>query len=142
MAKEELYMEINVTGLSVNIFVPESKAALEYYKKVFDAKEMETYFDGEPGENAARFSIGVYNFAMADENIKNGSKSPLTLGGVTACIQLYVDDIETIINKAVKEGGTIGAPCSKEAPIIEMPDGTRFCNMIDPFGHVWSISKK
>jgi hypothetical protein len=60
---------------------------------------METYFDGELGKNAANFSIGVYNFVMADENIKNGTKSPLTLGGVKACIQLYVDDIETIIKK-------------------------------------------
>ena len=135
-------MDKGIKGLSVNIFVPDSQTALRYYKKVFGAHIIKTYFNGKPGENGARFSIGEYLFAMADENKTFGSKSPNTLGGVSACIQLFVETIETIVDAAVKEGGTISAPCTNAQPIIETPEGMKFCNITDPFGHVWSISKK
>jgi uncharacterized glyoxalase superfamily protein PhnB len=134
-------MSKGITGLSVNIFVPDSRIALRYYEKVFEAKTIKTYFTGKLGENAARFLIGEYLFAMADENKELGSKSPKALGGVSACIQLFVEDIEAIVNIAVNEGAKISAPCTEEKAILETPEGVKFCNITDPFGHVWSISK-
>ena len=135
-------MDKGIIGLSVNIFVPDSQIALKYYEKALGAKIIKTYFNGKTGENGARFSIGEYLFAMADENKTSGSKSPKTLGGVSACIQLFVENIEAVIDSAVEAGGIISAPCTKEKPIIETREEMKFCNITDPFGHVWSISKK
>jgi uncharacterized glyoxalase superfamily protein PhnB len=132
-----------VTGLSVNLFVADSEAALRYYQNAFGAQCTEEHFSGRArGEKSAHFTIGAFHFAMADENPARGSKSPLALGGVSACIQLYVRDLDAAVNRALTAGGTVSAPCTVERPIMEIPDGTRFCNITDPFGHVWSLSAR
>ena len=134
-------MEHNITGLSVNMFVSNSEKALEYYTSVFGAKIITARLGGECGENNGLFTIGDYKFAVADENIQYGSKSPTTLGGVTVCIQLFVRDIKAVLSKALEKGGEIVAPSTKDTPIVEMDGGVQFCNIVDPFGHVWSITK-
>ncbi len=119
------------------MFVSNSEDALHLYEKIFNAKGLSVSFEGiKVGEKNARFSIGESLFALADENKELGSKSPLTLGGTSICIQLMVADVEKIIDRAVQEG------CVVEMPIITLPHGIKVGNIKDPFGYIWSISKE
>lgn len=128
--------------ISVNMFVADSKKALAYYEIAFGAISSKTAFDSAKGERTAKFYIGPDRFAIADENPAWGSKSPLTLGSAPLCIQLFVNDVEKAANQALTAGGTVAAPGTVEQPIFITPDGTHCCNIIDPFGFIWSISKE
>ena len=128
--------------ISVNIFVSDSEKAMEFYAKAFGAKAEKTYFDRPIGEKGASFFINEARFAMVDENAKWGSKSPKTLGGAPLCIQLYVDKIEEVIECALNCGAVISAPGTAEKPIFTTPQGIVCCNITDPFGFIWSVSKK
>lgn len=128
-------------SISVNMFVSDSEKALYFYEKVFGAICMEKNTDAPKGERSARYRIGSGLFAIADENSAWGSRSPLTLGGSPVCIQLFVDDVEQIMQGALKEGAVYMSPSTIETPVLTMPGGIRFGNILDPFGYVWSISK-
>lgn len=128
--------------ISVNLFVPDSKKAFEYYKQVFDARLVTSNFEQQLGYNNCLFTIGNDNFALADENIEWGSKSAITLGQAPLCIQLYLDDINGTIDKALEYGGQFEAPSTAKDRIIKMPNGMEFCNFKDPFNFVWTITKK
>jgi uncharacterized glyoxalase superfamily protein PhnB len=62
------------------------------------------------------------------------TRSPATLGGASAGIHLYVSDCDSLYNQALGAGAT-----STMAP-ENMFWGDRMSQVVDPFGHVWSIS--
>lgn len=128
--------------ISVNMFVPNSKVAFSFYKKVFNAVALHTMFEAPIGERNAKFKINDSLFAIADENLNWGSKSPITLGGVPMCIQLFVDDVQKYVNQAVIAGCKIVPPGTDNDPIFATPDGLICSNLCDPFGFIWSITNK
>ena len=128
--------------VSINIFVPDCRKALTFYQQAFGAVAVKTQFEGKPGDRFAAFTIGTDRFAMADENPAWGSKSPLTLGAAPLCIQLFVDDVKAAADKALVAGARVVAPGTKDEPVFVLPDGTQCCNVSDPFGFVWSISRE
>ena len=127
--------------ISVNLFVPDSAVAIKFYNKAFGAISYNENLHAAKGERHTCFRIEQDTFALADENQTLGSKSPITLGGVPICIQLFVDDVETCIQSALQAGAKLIAPSTSDVPILSMPDGVVFGNVVDPFGFVWSISK-
>ena len=145
---------------SVNIFVPDCETALEFYRVAFGANVVSKNFGVGLGAKSARFKIGECNFAMADENPDWGSKSPLSLGGVSMCLQVELDDIlewevtptnctpklvsgiEKCMQKVLEMGGNVVAPSTPQKPIVGAQGGVEFCNIKDPFGFVWSICRK
>ncbi|MCL2609693.1 MAG: VOC family protein [Treponema sp.] len=128
--------------VSINLFVPDSREAMDFYRRAFGAVAVRTHFEGSQGERAARFTIGQDRFAMADENARWGAKSPLTLGGAPLCIQLFVEDVRVAAERALNAGGKVVAPGTEGQPLFTTPDGTECCNVADPFGFVWSISRE
>jgi len=128
--------------LSVNLFVPDCVTALAFYEVVFGATGFDAQLDKVKGERNVRFRIGDDLFALADENPAWGSKSPITLGGVAGCLQLFVPDVDAVMKLALENGGSLMAPSTQAAPIITTPTGVQFCNIQDPAGHVWTISSE
>jgi len=122
------------------MFVPDSKEAMDFYARAFCAVSELTVFDKEKGQNSAKFSIGTDLFAIADENWDWGSKSPLTLGGVPFCIQLFVNDVRKASARAINSGAKVVAPGTDEQAIFTVHN-TECCNVIDPFGFIWSLSE-
>ena len=56
--------------------------------------------------------------------------------GVTTLIGLFVDDVDTVINKALQAGATLLSPAQN------YDYGYRQGNIQDPFGHQWIIEMK
>lgn len=126
-------MSISIEKVSINLFVSDTEEALNFYEKVFDAKKIELNLT-EPIKSG-RFSIGQSLFALADEQPKQGGKSPLTLHGTPFCIQIICSSVEELLDKALKAG------CTLEMPITIIPDQFKVANIKDPFGFIWSISE-
>jgi PhnB protein len=114
--------------------VDDAAEAIEYYKKVFGAKERSRMDapDGRIGH--AELEIGDSVLMLADAFPQFATRPPSELGGTSASIFMYVEDVDAVVKKAVDAGGTT---------TMEVADqfwGDRFGSVKDPFGHVWSIA--
>ena len=108
--------------------------AIDFYKKAFGAVELFCMDapDGRVGH--AEIRIGNSPIMLADEFPEIGAKSPETLGGSPVSILLYVEDVDTLFNRAVAAGAKVLRPVTNQFY------GDRSGGLIDPFGHSWHIS--
>jgi PhnB protein len=114
--------------------VDNAAKAIEYYKKAFGANErvrMNTP-DGKIGH--AELEIGDSLIMLADPFPQATTRSPKELGGTSASVFMYVEDVDAVVKRAVDQGATV---------TMEVADqfwGDRFGSVTDPFGHSWSIA--
>jgi PhnB protein len=114
--------------------VDDAAKAIEYYKKAFGAKER-VRMDAPGGKiGHAELQIGDSLVMLADSFPQSSTKPPKELGGTTASVFLYVEDVDKVVEKAVDEGATV---------TMEVADqfwGDRFGSIQDPFGHSWALA--
>ena len=121
-------------SITPSIIVSNSKEAIEFYKKVFDAKEIYQFPTPEGKTMHAMIQIGDSIVMMADEFPKMGTRSPLIVGGTSTTIHLYVEDADKVYNQAIKAGAT------PTMPLMDAFWGDRYGMLVDPFGHSWGIA--
>jgi len=115
------------------LIVRNAAAALDFYKKAFNAVEL-MRFPGPGGKIMhAEVKIGDSPVMLADEMPEEGHVGPQTLGGVGVSMMLYVEDVDTRFAQAIAAGATI------KRPVQDQFYGDRTGTLVDPFGHVWSI---
>ncbi|MEO6301831.1 MAG: VOC family protein, partial [Bacteroidia bacterium] len=81
--------------------------AIEFYKKVFSAKEIGRITTAGNKIGHAELEIGDSQFMIAEEMPEWGNKSPKTLGGSPVSICLYVEDVDAVFDSAIAAGATI-----------------------------------
>ena len=111
-----------------------ASAAIEFYGKVFGAKERMRMPapDGRIGH--AELEIGDSLVMLSDEYPEMGHRGPKTIGGTPVTISVYVEDVDDAFERAVSSGAT---------SVREVEDqfyGDRTGTFEDPFGHRWSIA--
>jgi PhnB protein len=107
--------------------------AIDFYKQAFGATEL-MRFPGPGGSiGHAEIKIGDSAIMLADEVPQMGYRSPATLGGSPVSIMLYVQDVDKVVDRAVKAGAKL------ERPVADQFYGDRNGTIQDPFGHVWTI---
>jgi PhnB protein len=108
--------------------------AIEYYKKAFGAKER-VRMDAPGGKiGHAELEIGDALVMLSDPFPQATTRSPKELGGTSAGVFMYVEDVDAVVKQAVDAGATV---------TMEVADqfwGDRFGSVQDPFGHLWSIA--
>jgi PhnB protein len=108
--------------------------AIDFYKKVFGATEL-MRFAGPGGTiGHAEIKIGDSPIMLADEHPQMGYRSPASLGGTPVSIMLYVDDVDKVVDGAVKAGANL------ERAVADQFYGDRNGTIHDPYGHVWTIA--
>ncbi len=117
-----------------SLVVSNSKEAIEFYKKAFDANEIYQFPAPDGSIMHAMIQIGDSYVMMSDEMAAMGCKSPTTIGGTAVTLHLYVEDADKIFNQAVEAGATV------TMPIMDAFWGDRFGTVLDPFGHSWAIA--
>lgn len=114
--------------------VNDAARALDFYKRAFGAREI-ARMDGPNGKiGHAEIKIGDSVVMLADEMPGSGTRSPQSLGGTTAGIMLYVENVDSAFNQAVSAGAQV------EAQLADMFWGDRYGRLRDPFGHSWSLA--
>jgi len=108
--------------------------AIEFYKKAFGASELMRM--PAPGGTIghAEIKIGDSPIMLADEHPEMGYKGPQSLGGSPVSLMIYVDDVDTVFDRAVAAGASV-----KEA-VSDKFYGDRIGTLTDPFGHVWHVA--
>ena len=108
-------------------------AAIEFYKKAFNATEM-ARLPGPQGKIMhSMIRIGDSPVMIVDEFPELKSLGPTALKGTPVTIHLYVEDVDTFFKRAVSAGAKI------TMPVDDMFWGDRYGQLEDPFGHRWSI---
>jgi PhnB protein len=114
--------------------VDDAAQAIEYYKKVFGAQERVRMDAPEGKIGHAELQIGDSMVMLADSFPQSATRPPKELGGTSASVFMYVEDVDAVVKQAVEAGATI---------TMEVADqfwGDRFGSVQDPFGHSWSIA--
>lgn len=115
------------------LFIREAAKAIEFYKKVFSAKEaMRMEHGGKIGH--AELKIGDAKVMLADECPEMKGYSPEHVGGTPVGIHLYVKNVDAVMDIAEKAGAKILRPAET------MFYGDRCGTIEDPFGHRWFVS--
>lgn len=120
---------------TICLTLKDSSAAIEFYKKVFDAQELFRML-GPDGKKVmhAEIRIGDSIIMLSDEFPQMNYRSPQSIGGSGSGIYLYTDDVDTTLKNAAVNGAKITMPAT------DMFWGDRMGSMEDPFGHVWSVA--
>ena len=119
--------------LTPSLTVQGVDAAVDFYVKVFGAEKVFT-LTGPDGKTVhAQLKFGDSVVMVDEENVAQGQKSPLTLGGTPATLVLYVDDADAVFATAV------GAGAKETLPLEEQFWGDKWGEVLDPTGHRWAI---
>lgn len=120
--------------LTPYIAVDDAAKAIEFYERAFGAKER-SRMPGPDGRIAhAEVVIGDSVFMLSDPFPQATVKPPSQVGGTTAGLFMYVQDVDAAYRRAVEAGAT------ETMPPENMFWGDRFGTVTDPFGHAWQIA--
>jgi PhnB protein len=112
----------------------DASKAIDFYKEAFGAKER-VRMEAPGGKiGHAEIEIGDSLVMLSDAFPQGSSAPPRELGGTTAGVFLYVEDVDAAFKQAVDAGATV---------TMELADqfwGDRFGTVKDPFGHSWSMA--
>ena len=114
--------------------VDNAAEAIDFYRRAFGAKER-VRMPG-PGDTVmhAELEIGDSHVMLSDPFPQASTTPPKELGGTSASVFMYVEDIDSVYKQAVDAGAT---------SLMEPDDmfwGDRFGSVQDPFGHSWTIA--
>jgi len=119
------------------LIVADADAAIRFYTEVFGATERMRMGGGpdqqEEKVGHAELQIGDGLIMLADEFPDLGILGPVSVGGTPVTISLYVDDVDATVDAAVSAGATL------VRPVETMFYGDRTGQIIDPWGHRWSL---
>jgi PhnB protein len=120
--------------LTPYLTLDDATEAIEFYKDAFGAEER-VRMEAPGGKiGHAELQIGDSILMLADAFPHSTSRAPRELGGTTAGVFLYVDDVDAVVKSAVKAGAQVAQE------VEDMFWGDRFGSVKDPFGHIWSIA--
>jgi PhnB protein len=121
--------------LTPHLTVKGADQAIEFYKNAFGAEEI-ARMPGPDGKSImhAELKIGDSRLFLCDEYPEMGSKGPQGLGGTPVTLHVYVEDADSFFNQAVAAGAQVNMP------LEDMFWGDRYGQVIDPFGHRWSVA--
>ena len=114
--------------------VDDAAKAIEYYKTAFGAEER-VRMDAPGGKiGHAEIEIGDSLIMLSDPFPESSSTPPKELGGSTASVFLYVEDVDAVVQRAVEAGAIV------KTDVEDQFWGDRFGTIEDPFGHIWSVA--
>jgi PhnB protein len=120
-------------SLTPNLICRNAVAAIDFYKKVFGATEIER-FPGPDGKVMhAELKIGDSVIFVSDAmgqvaaGAGPGVSNPMYL-------HLYVQDADAVFNRAVTAGARV------DMPLQNMFWGDRYGKLTDPFGQQWGVA--
>jgi PhnB protein len=113
-----------------------AEQAIAFYEQAFGAKERGRMQSPDGKIAHAELEIGDSVVMLSDPFPQFSTSPPTELGGTSASVMMYVEDVDAVVEQAVKAGATL------EREVEDQFWGDRFGAVVDPFGHVWSIATR
>lgn len=119
--------------ISLMLAVPDAPAAAAWYAEALGATELWTL------GSVVGLEVGGAPLFLAEPE-RNGWETPAELGTTTVRVEVFVDDPDAFVARAVEAGaaGSVDA-----VRVHEMPWGRhRQGGFVDPFGHRWLVGDR
>jgi PhnB protein len=123
----------NYPQLTPAIAVRDGAAAITFYQKALGAKVRMCMKDPSGKVAHAELEIGTGLLMLADK-FEGYNHTPDDLKASTVTFNLYVEDVDAAVARAVEQGATL------LFPVKDQFYGDRSGRVRDPFGHVWILS--
>ena len=125
--------QFNTPVISLMLAVPDAQAAVEWYKRAMGAIVLWSL------GSVAGLEIEGAPFFLA-EPARNGWNSPKEIGTTTVRVELFCDDPDTVIKRALEAGATGSLEDIRDH---QAPWGIhRQGHFTDPFGHLWLVGDR
>jgi uncharacterized glyoxalase superfamily protein PhnB len=111
--------------------------AIRFYIRAFGASEL--YRNLAPDGKSimhAELMLGDSRFLLHDEFPDAGELSPLSYGGTSIKLHLYIPDVDDRFQRAIDAGAEV------LMPVQDCFWGDRYGILRDPFGHRWSLATR
>ena len=108
--------------------------ALAFYQKAFGAVETMRLMMPNGGVGHAEIKIGDAVVMLSDEFPQMGIFGPVTLGGSSVGVAIYMENVDAAFARAVAAGAEV------TQPVADQFYGDRSGQLRDPFGHIWTFS--
>jgi PhnB protein len=117
--------------ITPHIVVRDAARAAEWYIEALGAEERSRI--PVPGDKlmSVEFRFGHSALMVADEFPEMGVLSPQSVGGTSTVLNLYVEDVDALWERAVEAGAEV------LHPLGDTFWGDRHGQITDPFGHRW-----
>jgi PhnB protein len=120
--------------LTPDLVVKDVSRAIYFYTKAFNAQEI-FRFAGEDGKVLhAEIKIGDSRLMLCAECSERRNLSPSSLNGNTGALYLYVKNVDSAFDQAVKAG------CKVLQGVSDMFWGDRCGELLDLSGHRWMVA--
>lgn len=116
------------------LIVNNAAEAIQFYKKIFGAKEVMRMDQPSGKIGHAELKIGDAKIMLADECPEMNARSPRAYSGSPVSIHLYIKNVDDVVKKAVASGAKLIRPAQ------DMFYGDRSGAVEDPYGHMWYVS--
>jgi len=110
--------------------------AIDWYKKALGAEEVSRATGPDGKIMHAEIRIGDSRIMLNDAMM--GGKGPQALGGSPASMWIYVEDCDTMFNRAVAAGAQV--PPGPMGQVADQFWGDRCGTFTDPQGYRWTIA--
>src|SRR4030095_10259251 len=138
MAKAKSSVPEGFHTVTPQLTLDNAAQAIEWYKKALGAEEKSRAVGPDGKILHAELRIGNSPIMLNDAMM--GGKGPKAMGGSPASLWIYVEDADSLFNRAVSAGAQVG-----EGPMGRMADqfwGDRCGTFTDPHGYRWTIATR
>jgi len=116
------------------IAVKNAAKAIEFYTKVFGAKEIFRMERPDGKISHAELKIGDSKIMLADECPEMNAFSPKASDNIGFALYLYIKDVDSIIERAISFGAIL------IKPVETLFYGDRSGTIADPEGYKWHVA--
>jgi PhnB protein len=114
----------------------DAASEIEFCKAAFGAQELSRRAEADGSVTHATLGIGELLIMVHGETEQLASRTPLTDGSSPVVIYLYLEDVDSVIARAVAAGARV------LTPIADQFWGDRMGRIVDPQGHVWNVASR
>jgi PhnB protein len=113
------------------LIIGDANAAIDFYSRVFDARELERHTTPAGGVAHAKVQIGETIIELGEHPDAAGRRAERL---PSVGLRLYVADVDDVYGRAVSAGATGDAPSDRPQ------QGVRGATVYDPFGLTWWLA--
>ena len=133
MSEKVNAVPVGVNTITAHLSVRGAAQAIEFYQQAFGAQLTFVLKTSDDKVMHATMKLGDSRFQLAEESPGMGTPSPQTLGGSPIVLNVFVENVDQLWNRALAAGAKVAMPLANQFW------GDRYGQVLDPFGFTWAL---